>query len=297
MSVVTELGESNAVHLPQGTIRSFERGQGEPVMFVHGLYANAAAWRKVVPLLAGSYRCITVDWPFGGHRIPMAPDADLTPLGIAYTVADVIETLGLSDVTLVGNDGGGMLSQLVVTHRPERIARLVLTPCDAYENFPPPLFRYLCSMARIPGAGTLTGRVLRRTTVRHTCARSRLGFGGLTHNPISGELIDHYLHGLTHDPGVLRDGLKFLRAVDNKYTIDAAARFRSAGLPVLVAWAEQDRFFPFEHAKRLATDFPDARLESIADSLTWVAEDQPARTAELIDQFIGATPLRAERPC
>ncbi|WP_063057347.1 alpha/beta fold hydrolase [Nocardia salmonicida] len=226
----------------------------------------------------------------------MAPHADLTPRGIADTIADVIEAVDLSAVTLVGNDGGGMLSQLVVTHRPDRIARLVLTPCDAYENFPPPLFDYVCWMARTPGAGPLTGRLLRSRMARHTYARSRFGFGDLSLNPICGELIDHYLHGLAHDRGVRRDTLKFLRAVDNKYTIDAAARFKSATLPVLIAWAEEDRFFPFEHAKRLAEDFPDARLEAITNSLTWVAEDQPDRTAALIDQFISATPLHAGRP-
>ncbi|MEU4322924.1 alpha/beta hydrolase [Nocardia fluminea] len=291
MSVVSELGESRLLHLPQGAIRIYERGHGEPVVFVHGLFANAAAWRKVVPRLAGSYRCITVDWPFGAHRIPMTPDADLTPLGIAGTVADVIESIDLSAVTLVGNDGGGMLSQLVVAHRPERITRLVLTPCDAYENFPPPLFNYLCWMARIPGAGPLTSQLLRLPAVRRTYARSRFGFGGLTRNPISDELIDHYLHGMTHDRAIVRDSLEFLRAVDSKYTIDAAARFSSARLPVLVAWAEEDRFFPFDHARRLAADFPNARLESITNSRTWVAEDQPARTAALIDEFISTTPL------
>ncbi|MGY0499442.1 alpha/beta fold hydrolase [Nocardia sp. FBN12] len=296
MSVVTELGESRLVHLPQGSIRIYERGQGEPVLFIHGLFANAAAWRKVVPRLADSYRCITVDLPFGAHRIPMAPDADLTPLGIAGTIADLIETADLGAVTLVGNDGGGMLSQLVVAHRPERIARLVLTPCDAYENFPPPLFDYVCWMARVPGAGPLTGRLLRLPAVRQTYARSRFGFGGLSINPICGELIDHYLYGMTHDRGVRRDTVEFLRAVDSRYTIDAATRFSSTRLPVLIAWAEEDRFFPFEHAKRLAEDFPNARLESIANSLTWVAEDQPARIAALIDQFISATPLHADQP-
>ncbi|WP_410871240.1 alpha/beta fold hydrolase [Nocardia sp. A7] len=296
MSVVTELGESRLVHLPQGTVRIYERGQGEPVLFVHGLFANAAAWRKVVPPLADSYRCVTADWPFGAHRIPMASDADLTALGIAHTIADVIETLDLDEVTLVGNDGGGMLAQLVVAHRPERIARLVLTPCDAYENFPPPLFDYMCWMARTPGAGTLIGRLLRISTLRHACARSRLGFGGLSCNPISSELIDHYLHGLTHDQGVVRDSLEFLRTVDNKYTLDAAARFASSTLPVLIAWAEDDKFFPYAHAERLAEDFPNARLESITDSLTWVAEDQPIRTADLINHFIGSTPIHVDHP-
>jgi pimeloyl-ACP methyl ester carboxylesterase len=55
-------------------------------------------------------------------------------------------------MTLVGNDGGGMLCQLVAVNDSERIGRLVVTPCDAYENFPPRMFDYLCWAARIPGA-------------------------------------------------------------------------------------------------------------------------------------------------
>ena len=129
--------------LPQGTIRYRERGNGEPIVFVHGLLVNGDLWRKVVPTLAKDFRCITPDWPLGSHEVPMNPDADLTPTGLAKLVADFLAALELENVTLVGNDTGGALSQIVVTEHPERIARLVLTPCDAFEVFPPRLFKYL----------------------------------------------------------------------------------------------------------------------------------------------------------
>ncbi|MEV6060342.1 alpha/beta hydrolase [Nocardia asteroides] len=290
MNVTAELGDSRTIHLPQGPIRIYERGAGQPLVFVQGLFANAAAWRKVVPLLAGSYRCVTADWPFGAHHVPMAARADLTPTGIADTVADVIDHLGLHEAILIGNDGGGMLAQLVVTRRPERLGGLVLTPCDAYENFPPPQFDYLCRIARLPGVEPLAARVLRSRTVRITCAESRYGFGDLSGHPLDPDLLDHYFRGLAADRGVVRDAIAILRAVDNRYTLDAARRFPAVTLPVLIAWPSSEDVFPYRHARRLAEDFPNARLETIPDSRTWVPEDQPAHLARLIRRFADAHP-------
>ena len=118
MSVSEQLGESKQLTLPQGTIHYRERGTGEPIVFVHGLLVNGDLWRKVVPTLSKDFRCITPDWPFGSHETPMNPDADLTPTGAAKLIADFIEKLELQNVTLVGNDSGGAISQIVVTEHP-----------------------------------------------------------------------------------------------------------------------------------------------------------------------------------
>ena len=106
----------------------------------------------------------------------MNPDADLSPPGLAQLVADFIDALGLEDVTLVGNDTGGAICQLVVTRHPERIGRLVLTPCDAYENFLPPAFRYLQRLARVPGGVTAVAQSMRIPADR----RSPIAFGWLS---------------------------------------------------------------------------------------------------------------------
>ncbi|OZC53002.1 hydrolase [Rhodococcus sp. RS1C4] len=254
-------------------------------MFVHGLFANAAIWRKVVPLLAENHRCITADWPFGSHAIPVGPGGDMTATGIADVVADVIERLDLRDVTLVGNDGGGMLTQLVITRRPERIGRVVLTPCDAYENFPPPFFAYLCRLARVPITLDLIALALRVPWLRRLYGRSPIGFGWLSHARLGDELLDHFAMPIL-DAGIRRDIARFLRSVDKKYTLDAAEHFRDFEKPVMVAWASDDKFFPFEHAERLVSDFPNARSTMIEGSRTWVSEDRPDVVAALIDDFV-----------
>jgi pimeloyl-ACP methyl ester carboxylesterase len=93
------------------------------------------------------------------------------------------------------------------------------------------------------------------------------------------------------DAGVRRDCVKVTRGLDGKVMDDATHRLASFGKPALLAWAPEDRLFPFEHAERLAAILPDVRLETVPDSLTWVMRDQPELIATLIGQFIASTPL------
>src|SRR5262249_18521811 len=121
------------IELSPGMVRYRDVGKGPPIVFVHGLLVSSLLWRKVVPSLSRTHRCIVPDWPLGSHAVALKPDADVSPLGVAKLIAELIEALGLDDVTLVGNDVGGALCQLVVTKFPQRIGRLVLTTCDAFE--------------------------------------------------------------------------------------------------------------------------------------------------------------------
>jgi pimeloyl-ACP methyl ester carboxylesterase len=216
----------------------------------------------------------------------MKADADLSPPGVAQLVSDFLEALGLDGVTLVGNDTGGAICQLVAAHHPERIGRLVLTPCDAYENFLPPAFRPLQYGAYVPGLITGVIQAARIGAVR----RGPLGFGMLTkRRPMDDEVLRAYLAPFLADSGVRRDALKVLRGISNRQTLEAAERLRQFDRPTLVAWAPEDRFFKLRFAERLVSDIPNARLVQIEDSFTFVPEDQPERLAEEITGFVAET--------
>jgi pimeloyl-ACP methyl ester carboxylesterase len=281
MSISTDLGEQRQVQLPQGTITYRERGTGEPVVFVHGALVNADLWRKVVPALAKDFRCIAPDLPLGSHGSPMAPGADLSPPGVAQLIADFLAALELERVTLVGNDTGGAVCQLVVTRHPGRIARLVLTNCDAYDVFPPSLFKPLFYAAQLPGFVWAIAQPLRIGALRN----SPIAFGWLAKHGIPGEITRSWLDPILRSRGVRRDVRKLFRGVTPRLTQEAAARFGEFDRPVLVAWAPEKDFFPVEYGERLARDFPRGRLERIDDSWTFVPEDQPERLAQLIAQF------------
>jgi pimeloyl-ACP methyl ester carboxylesterase len=267
--------------IPQGTIRYREQGNGAPIVLVHGLLNNGLLWREVVEELAKDFRVIAPDWPLGSQALPMEEGTDLSPPGLAAIVGAFLDALDLRDVTLVGNDTGGAICQLVAVNHPERLGRLVLTPCDAYDNFLPPMFRPLQLAARVPGAVWLIAQSLRPRPAR----RLPFAFGWLSKRPLSREVSDAFMAPVLRDRRIRREVAAVLRGISPRHTEEAARRFGEFGKPVLLAWAPEDRFFKLRYAERLAEAFPNARLELIEDSYTYVPVDQPQRTAELIAAF------------
>ena len=281
MSSRTGLGTVHEIELSGGRIRYHERGSGPPVVFVHGLLVNADLWRHVVPSIAAAgLRCIAPDWPLGAHELAV-PEADLSPPGVAALVAELLERLDLQDVTVVANDTGGAITQILMTQAPARIGRVVLTPSDSFERFFPPMFSFLPALARLPAAIWLLTLALRFRPLH----RLPMTFGWLAKRPIPPEIIDSYLLPSRRDPAVREDTRRFLRGVHRRHTLAAAAALPGFTKPVLLAWASEDRLFPIELAHRLARVLPDARLETIADSYTFIPEDQPQRLVELVTQF------------
>jgi pimeloyl-ACP methyl ester carboxylesterase len=282
MSVSQALGETREIALEQGTIRYREQGSGEPIVFVHGFLVNGDLWRNVVPELSKDFRCITPDWPLGSHELPMKPDADLSAPALAGLIADFLAALDLRNVTLVGNDTGGGLCQLVVTSHPERVGRLVLTPCDAFDNFPPRFFRIVLAPAALPGGAWALMQPMRLLPLRGT----PIAFGWLSKHGIDRDASDSYVRPSLSNRGVRRDVRKVVRGIHPKYMLAAAERLGDFDRPVLIVWTPEKDFFPWEHAEKLAATFPNARLERIEDSYTFVPEDQPERLANLIAEFV-----------
>ena len=275
------LGEAQEVEVTGGRLRAHVRGNGEPLVFVHGVLLNSNVWRKVVERLAPDFRCVTLDLPLGAHLLPM-PGADRTPPGIARMISDAIEALGLEDVTLVGNDTGGSLCQTVATDYPDRLARLVLTSCEFRDNAPPLIFRPMSLAARVPGGllGYLAPGVVR------PLQRLPFSFGWLAKRPFKPEAADSYMRPSVLDGGVRGDLSEFLRHYGRRHTEEAAALLRHFNRPALIAWSREDRIMRPRDAEALTRTLPQARLEWIEDAYTLLPEDQPERLADLIAGFV-----------
>lgn len=273
--------EIRSIGLSQGTIHYREVGNGEPIVFVHGLLVDGSLWDDVVTHLSGDFRCIVPDWPLGSHPEAMRDTADLSPPGLARLIADFLEALDLRDATVVANDTGGALAQIYAANHPERLGRLVLTDCDAFENFLPPFFRPLQWLARVPGALPAVFQGLRVGAIR----RSPLGFGLLMKRPDEKRLAA-WAQPFLGNAGVRRDTVRVLRGISPRHTLEAADRLQNSDTPLLLAWAREDRFFKPKFAERLAATVPNARLEWIEDSRTFVPIDQPERLAGSIGTFV-----------
>lgn len=215
----------------------------------------------------------------------MREDADLSATGIAKLVAELLQALDLREVTLVGNDAG--MFQITAGLYPERLARLVLTPCESFENFPPGLPGRTAQISlKMPGGAFLMALALRVRPLR----RLPLTFGWMAKRPISHEMLDAWLRPLQTCRGVRRDLTKFIRTSTKEDMLAAAERLRCFDRPALVVWAPEDRVNPPAHGQRWADLLPQGRLLEIPDSYTLMPLDQPAELARAIREFIRDTP-------
>src|SRR5216684_3135660 len=279
-------GESmQEIELSAGMIEYEDtEGLAPVVVLLHGLVMDGSLWRHVVGELRSDHRCVVPTLPLGSRRQPMRADADLSPHGIAKLQAEFLEALDLRDVTLVGNDTG--LFQLTAGLYPERIARLVLTPCEAFENFPPGLPGRTAEVGiKMPGGTFLLAQALRL----HALRRLPFTFGWMAKRPIPNEIVDAWLRPAQTQRGVRRDLTKYVHALDKGDMLAAAECLRRFDRPALVIWAPEDRVMPPEHGRRLAELLPHGQLIEIADSYTLIPEDQPGELARAIRQFVRGT--------
>jgi len=281
MSISPELGERRTVDLPQGTVAYRERGEGPVILFVHGLLVNGDHWRKVVPLLADSYRCVCPDLPLGAHELPLREGADLSATGVAQLLADFIAALGLEDVTVVGNDTGDAFVQVLAVDHPERLGRIVLTPGDAFTNFLPWIIKPMRLLGYAPP-------LLKLVALGWRTRPGQVAFlSAIVRNMPPAEILDAYSRPPVEDARIRRDLQLVLRHAGAGQTMRAARALRSSRLPALVVWQkEPSPVFPRAHGRRLAETIPNARHEEVAGTRAFISEDRPDRLAELIRGFV-----------
>ena len=272
--------QRHEIELPAGRIRYREAGEGKPVVFVHGFLVDGRLWDGVVDALADRCRCIAPDWPIAAHQIAMNPDADLTPYGIAALIDSFLAALDLEDVTIVGNDSGGAMSQVFATRHPQRVGRLVLTNCDTHDNFPPGIFKTMPPLAKLPGGMALIAAPFRIP------ALARAAFKPFTKTKIPDDLVASWMAPGLRDPGIKRDAKKVTVGMHRRYTLEAAEKLSESEIPLLLTWASEDKLFPIAYAERLVRETPNAKLVEIPDASTFVPLDQPQRVADEIAAFV-----------
>jgi pimeloyl-ACP methyl ester carboxylesterase len=272
------------IELSAGTIEYQDSGGSGPVLvLLHGLMMDASLWDGTIAGLTADHRCVAPTLPFGAHRRPMHDDADLSLPGIARLVAEFLDRLDLREVTLVGNDTGGALVQLLMCDGNPRVTRAVLASCDAFDNFPPGLTgKTLLLTGKLPAP--LFGLFMQQMRLR-AVRRLPIAFGWLT---LRGDAATaRWMKPVMTQPEIRRDTVRVLRAAaaDTNLLLETADSLPGFNHPALVVWASGDRVMPAEHGRRLAQLLPHGQLVQLEDSYTLIPLDQPARFAEIIREF------------
>jgi pimeloyl-ACP methyl ester carboxylesterase len=187
-------------------------------MFIHGVPLNGYHWRNVIERVQRRRRCIAIDLMGLGYT-EIGPSQDLSFTPQARMIAEVMDTLQIETVDLVGNDSGGAIAQIFAAHHPERLTSLVLTNCDVHDGWPPPQVLPIMQHAR---RGTLAP-IFQPMLDRPDFARQRHARGE------SVPLFCSYA-----DPSVLTD--EIIRLYLQPLVVFAAA-YRS--LPTLLAGLRQ----------------------------------------------------------
>jgi pimeloyl-ACP methyl ester carboxylesterase len=272
------------IQLSAGTIEYQDTGGDGPVLvLLHGLMMDASLWDEVIAGLSAGHRCVAPTLPLGAHRHAMDPGADLSMAGMARLTGEFLDRLDLRDVTLVGNDTGGALAQLLMTDGHPRVGRAVLVSCDAFDNFPPGLTgKTLLLSGKLPPP--LFGLFMQQMRLR-AVRRLPIAFGWLTKR--GDAATARWMRPVLTSPGIRRDTVRMLRAAaaDTHFLLTAAERLPGFDRPALIVWAGEDRVMPPEHGQRLARLLPQGRLLEVDDSYTLIPLDQPARLAQIIRDF------------
>ena len=280
------------VELSAGTVEYQDTGgEGPVVVLLHGLLMDSSLWDGTVADLSADHRCVAPTLPLGAHRRPMRSDADLSLPGTARLVAELLDRLDLRDVTLVGNDTGGALVQLLISEPLStdaggagRVGRVVLASCEAFDNVPPGLTgRTLVLAGRLPPR--LFGLFMQQMRLR-PLRRLPLAFGRLTRH--GDAATARWVQPVLRQSGIRRDAVRTLRAVaaDRRLLLRAAGTLPGFERPALVVWAAGDRVMPPEHGRRLAELLPQGRLVEVAETRTLIPLDQPAEFARLVREFV-----------
>lgn len=264
-----------------GPLEYRDIGEGPVVVFFHLVLAAGDHWDKVVDLLSDRYRCIVPDLPMGAHRLPATDGADLSTPGMARAVAELLAAVDVHDVTLVGNDTGGAICQVVGSSHPERIGRIVLTDCDMYDQFPPKMFASLKLAAAIPGGIKALAQILRVKAFWNL----PFTFGWLTHE-VDSEKVARWGAALRADSAIARDARAAVKGMSTDHTNAAAAGLRTADIPLLIVWGADDKAFSRKNAERMRDEVPGAELVIIDNAKAFICWDQPERLADLIDHFV-----------
>lgn len=260
-------------------------GAGTPVLLVHSLLVDPDLYATVVPLLRErGWRCLVPELPLGAHGVPLPPGTDLSPPGLAALLVAVLDALGVERAHVVGVDTGGALTQLLMAHHRDRVDRVVLTACDAYDAFPPRSLSWLLAPLRSVAVPAAAAQALRVPALRRLVVPRMV-----SHRGVDDAQLARWTAPL-RDPAVRRDLRGVLRDMHPRHTLAAGEANRDFPRPVLVAWGDDDRAFPRRLGDRLVAELPHARLVTLPDCAAFAALDVPELLAALVDDHLSGVP-------
>ncbi len=268
-------------HLPTpdgGTIHAVERGQGRPLVLLHGITLRHDVWAPQFHQLADRYRLIAVDLRGHGESTPGTDGFGLPRL--ADDLATLLEALDLREAIVVGHSMGGMTAMQFCGQHPdalaERVAGLVFVATRAHQVLPPGVDAGARSLVVRGGQLLESGRDLPSRRILNE-RLVRLAFGDDPHPRAVAAVADM---GQSMVPDALVPSLAGL--IEH----DARVALRATHTPSLVIVGTRDVLTPVPAGRHLAHLLPRSELVVLPRAGHQLMQERPADLAELIDAFV-----------
>lgn len=271
------------VELPGAAVNYAEIGEGEPILFVHGLAGCWRNWLENMPHFARRYRAIALDLPGFGDS-PM-PSWDVSMPAYGRLLNELCERLGLERVAaLVGNSLGGFVATEAAIEQPQRYERLVLVSAAGVSLAKAKGRRFEAAARTIKAAAPLLLDADRDVWLNRPLGR-RAAFGWVMRSPekLRPELLKEQVK-----PGLDSEGL--VSAVASMVGYDSRQRLTEIEIPTLIVWGLSDRIVPVEAALRYHRLIPRSRLEIFERTGHVPMLERPRRFNALLDEFLEPEP-------
>ena len=254
-------------------VRYVRRGGGPALILLHGLGSSIYTWADVIPALARDHDVVAVDLPgFGGSDIPDELSSSVLPT----TVLGLMDRLGISRATLVGNSLGGAVAAVLAARHPERVRRLVLIDSAGFNLEPSKRPMILRLAGSAPVAAALDALPVRRWLV--TRALRQVFYDPARVTP---ERVEEYLAPLAR-PGTA-DAVRSLLSDRSGFGLPALVS--EVRVPTLIVWGRNDRWVPLADADRFAAAIPGSRKVVLEECGHVPQEERPAEVVHLLEEF------------
>lgn len=262
-----------------------DAGQGDPVVFIHGLLGSHRDWGRLVSELSAEHRVLAPD--LVGHGASEKPVGDYSLGAHAATLRDLLDHLGIDAVTLVGHSLGGGIALQFAYLFPERVQRLVLVSSGGLGRE----LSLLLRAATLPGAGWVLPVLASRWVLGRGEVLGRgLSRVGLRAGSDASRAWERFVS--LGDVESRRAFLATSRAVIDPggQTVTALHRLSViAEVPTLLIWGANDKLIPSWHALEAQRAIPDSRVEVFEQAGHFPHLDEPNRFAHLLREFTASS--------
>lgn len=260
-----------------GDIAYLRKGQGPPVVLLHGIPSSSYLWRDIINPLAEHFDVLVPDLVGYGDSDKRL-DADLSVAAQARYMVAFMESLGIHRAAVIGHDIGGGIAQLIAVDEPARVAKLVLIDSIVDNAWPIP------EIARLKEPAwdqIMVGLDLRAGL------RKGLEAGMTTPGRVTDELVDEWVRPFSDLPG-RRAYLRAARALHNRDLVSRSRHIQEIEVPTLVLWGANDRFLEPRWAEQLQGKLRNAKLQVIEPGGHFLPLDRPDVVSQAVTEFLTA---------